>query len=146
MRKDLVVFRCENCIKDLQEHNPYVYPNGKTIPLKRIEAIEVDRKHCENNEENISHKPQLCTSIRINRKEKNPWIVKFWETEYDREDGMAEIFGRYETFNEAYNEGIRSARLNDWACCEILLKAKDEEQYAVYTYATTDPKADEFVV
>lgn len=41
MRKDIVVFRCEDCIKDLQEYNPYVYENGETIPLEKIEVIKV---------------------------------------------------------------------------------------------------------
>lgn len=78
-------------------------------------------------------------------KDSKPWIVKFWKTKYEREEGISEIYGCYSSFEEAYNEGIRSARLNDWACCEIQLKSEDENR-AIYIYAVTEPKADGFVV
>ena len=39
MRKDLVVFRCKNCSDELKSYNPYVYPDGKTVPLDKIEVI-----------------------------------------------------------------------------------------------------------
>lgn len=63
MRKDIVVFRCEGCIKDLQEYNPYVYKNGETIPLEKIEVIKVDKYMCENNELNMHFKPQCQAPI-----------------------------------------------------------------------------------
>lgn len=45
---DIVVFRCKRCIEDLKRYNPYIYKNGKTIPLTKIKAITVADGDCEN--------------------------------------------------------------------------------------------------
>ena len=103
MRKDIVVFRCEDCIKDLEEHNPYVYKTGENIPLEKIEAIKVDKYMCENNEFNMHFKPQLQTPILLTEASAEPWKVKYWDSIYDREQGISAIYGEYESFEDAKN-------------------------------------------
>ena len=63
---DLVVFRCEGCADDLKEYNPYVYPNGQSIPLDKIKVVVTkDIKDCENNEDNIHSEPQKMAPIPL---------------------------------------------------------------------------------
>ncbi len=144
MRKDLVVFRCEDCIKDLEEYNPYVYKTGKKIPLEKIEAIKVDKYMCENNELNMHFKPQLQAPIFLMDASAEPWKVKYWDSIYDREQGISSIYGEYESFEEAKNAISSSSYSPYWAAYEIILVVGDEE-YPVYTYANTRPLADEFL-
>lgn len=144
MRKDIVVFRCEGCIKDLQEYNPYVYKNGETIPLEKIEVIKVDKDMCENNELNMHFKPQCQAPITLTEASDMPWKIKYWDSIYDREEGISDIYGEYETFEEARNAIANSSSARYWAAYEIILVVGDEE-YPVYTYASTRPLADEFL-
>lgn len=83
--------------------------------------------------------------LKIRSKEEKPWSVKFWETDLDRDKGMSNIFGTYSCYDEAFAEGIRAAKLNNWACCEIQIEI-DNEMYPVYIYAVTEPEADGFVM
>ena len=131
MRKDIVVFRCEACIKDLQEYNPYVYKNGETIPLEKIEVIKVDKYMCQ-------------APITLTEASDTPWKIKYWDSIYDREEGISDIYGEYETFEEARNAIVNSSSARYWAAYEIILVVGDEE-YPVYTYANTRPLADEFL-
>lgn len=39
---------CENCIKALQEYNPYVDYQGKQIPISNIVIKSVGQNNCEN--------------------------------------------------------------------------------------------------
>ena len=144
MRKDIVVFRCEGCIKDLQEYNPYVYKNGETIPLEKIEVIKVDKYMCENNELNMHFKPQCQAPITLTEASDTPWKIKYWDSIYDREEGISEVYGEYETFEDARNAIENSSSARYWAAYEIILVVDDEE-YPVYTYANTRPIADEFL-
>ena len=73
MRKDLVVFRCKNCSDELKSYNPYVYPDGKTVPLDKIEVIQVDESFCENNLFNMNHHPRLQAAISLENAPELPW-------------------------------------------------------------------------
>ena len=44
---------CEGCADDLQEYNPYIYPNGDGVPLENIRIIPVEIKDCANHEPNL---------------------------------------------------------------------------------------------
>lgn len=144
MQKDLVVFRCEDCIKDLQKCNPYFYKNGEKIPLEKIEVIKVDKYMCENNALNRHFKPQLQAPVLLMDASAEPWKVKYWDSIYDREEGISSIYGEYESFEEAKNAVSNSSYSPYWAAYEIILVVGDEE-YPVYTYANTRPLADEFL-
>ena len=144
MRKDIVVFRCEDCIKELQEYNPYVYENGEMIPLEKIEVIKVDKYMCENNALNMHFKPQVQAPIILIKASDTPWKIKYWDSIYDREEGISEVYGEYETFEDAKNAIANSSYAHYWAAYEIILTVGDEE-YPVYTYANTRPLADEFL-
>ena len=144
MRKDIVVFRCEDCIKDLEAHNPYVYKTGENIPLEKIEAIKVDKYMCENNEFNMHFKPQLQAPILLTDASAEPWMVKYWDSIYDREHGISLIYGEYESFEDAKNAIANSSYSPYWAAYEIILVV-GEDEYPVYTYANTRPLADEFL-
>lgn len=144
MRKDIVVFRCEDCIKDLEEYNPYVYKTGEKIPLEKIEAIKVDKYMCENNELNMYFKPQLQAPILLTDASDEPWKVKYWDSIYDREQGISSIYGEYESFEEAKSVIANSSYAPYWAAYEIILTV-GEDEYPVYTYANTRPLADEFL-
>ena len=39
---------CEGCKLDLEEYNPYIDENKKTIPLSNIEVEVVDVENCNN--------------------------------------------------------------------------------------------------
>lgn len=144
MRKDLVVFRCEECIKDLEEYNPYVYENEDEIPLDKIEIIKVDKHMCENNELNMHAKSQLQVPIMLTDASERPWSIKYWESIYDREQGIASVYGKYETFEEAKSAIEDSSYAKYWAAYEIILIV-GEDEYSVYIYANTRPLADEFL-
>lgn len=64
---DLVVFRCHTCAEDLKEYNPYIYDDGKEIPLDKIKVIEVEShdEECENSEKNMHAKPQNYAPIAL---------------------------------------------------------------------------------
>lgn len=144
MRKDLVVFRCEDCIKNLEEYNPYVYETGEEIPLDKIEVIKVDKQLCENNELNRKNTPHLQAPILLTKASDTPWEVKFWDSIYDHEQGISEIYGKYESFSEAEKVVEESAEARYWASYEIILVV-GEDEYPVYTYSRVEPLADEFV-
>lgn len=144
MTKDLVVFRCKGCIKDLKEHNPYIYPDGTSVPLEKIEIVEVPHEFCENNEANMHHHPQLQTPILLNTKTEYPWAVKFWETEDDRENGISTIFDTFEDFKAAKAEAVATARVCSWASAEIYLKTAERE-VVVYFYDGEKPRKSSFV-
>ena len=144
MRKDIVVFRCEDCIKDLQEYNPYLYKNGETIPLEKIEVIKVDKYMCENNALNMHFKPRSQAPVILVKASDTPWKIKYWDSIYDREEGISEVYGEYETFEEARNAIENSSSVRYWAAYEIILVVDDDE-YPVYVYANTRPLADEFL-
>lgn len=144
MRKDIVVFRCEDCIKDLEVYNPYVYKTGEKIPLDKIEVIKVDKYMCENNELNMHFKHQLQAPILLTGAAAEPWRVKYWDSIYDREQGISSLYGRYETFEEAREAVEASSYAKYWAAYEIILVV-GEDEYPVYIYANTRPIADEFL-
>ena len=144
MRKDLVVFRCKGCIEDLKEYNPYVDAEGKPIPLDRIEVVEVPKEFCENSEINLCSKPQLQAPIKLDGYPDRPWRVVVWGTIYDREQGISEIFGWYESFEEAKDAIARDSLSKYWASYEIQLD-NEEESIVVYHYANCRPLADEFI-
>ena len=144
MRKNLVVFRCKNCIDDLKEYNPYVDKNGKTIPLSMIEIIEVDKEFCENYEGNLNAKPQFQAPIDISNYPEKPWKVVVWNSIYDREEGISEIYGRFTSFAGAKYEIESDGTAKYCACYEIQLDNGDESR-AIYIYANTKPLADEFI-
>lgn len=144
MRKDSVVFRCEECIKDLQEYNPYVYENGETIPLEKIEVIKVDMHLCENNALNMHFKPQVQAPVILVKVSDTPWKIKYWDSIYEREGGISEVYGEYETFENARNAITNSLYACYWSAYEIILTVGDEE-YSVYVYANIRPLADEFL-
>lgn len=73
------------------------------------------------------------------------WKIKYWYSIYDREEGISEIYGKYETFEEAKNAVDNSSLARYWAAYEIILTVGDDE-YPVYIYANTRPFADEFLV
>lgn len=64
---DLIVFRCKTCADDLKNYNPYVYDNGKEIPLNKIKVIDVENHNdcCENSEKNMDQKPQAYAPIKL---------------------------------------------------------------------------------
>lgn len=144
MRKDIVVFRCEDCIKDLQEYNPYVYENGEIIPLEKIEVIKVDKYMCENNALNMHFKPQVQAPVILVKASNTPWKIKYWDSIYDREEGISEVYGEYETFEDARNAIENSSYARYWAAYEIILVVGNDE-YPIYVYANTRPLADEFL-
>ena len=144
MRKDLVVFRCKCCIEALKEHNPYVVSEGKKIPLDRIEVIEVGKDFCENSEINLNSNPRLQTPIKLDGYSEKPWKVVFWNSNYDREQGLSEEYGHYESFTEA-KEAVKFESLSKyWAAYEIQLD-DGEESEAIYIHANCRPLADEFI-
>lgn len=144
MRRDLVVFRCKDCIEDLKEYNPYVYSDGKRIPLEKIEVIEVEKEFCENTEQNLNSKPQLQAPIKLDGYPEKPWKVVFWNSIYDRDQGLSEVYGHYESFAEA-KEAIEGESCSKyWAAYEIQLD-NGEEGVAIYVYANCRPLADEFI-
>ena len=144
MRKDLVVFRCKSCIEDLKEYNPYVDKEGKKIPLDRIEVIEVEKDFCEYSEINLNSKPQLQAPINLDGYPERPWRVVFWNSIYDREEGISEILGWYETFEETKNAIEKDSSSKYWASYEIQLD-NEEDSIVVYHYANCRPLADEFI-
>ena len=144
MRKDLVVFRCKGCIEDLKEYNPYVDAEGNTIPLDRIEVIEVPKEFCENSEINLCSKPQLQAPIKLEDFPDRPWRVVVWSSIYNREQGISEIFGWYESFSNAKDAIARDSLSKYWASYEIQLD-NEEESIVVYHYANCRPLADEFI-
>lgn len=144
MRKDLVVFRCKNCSNELKSYNPYIYPNGKKVPLDKIEVVKVDENFCENNFFNLNHHPRLQGAIRLVNAPELPWTVKYWETIYDREQGISDIYGKYESFLEAKAAISDNGCAKYWATYEISLSTENEE-YPVYVYANCRPFADEFL-
>lgn len=144
MRKDLVVFRCKSCIEDLKEYNPYADAKGNTIPVDRIEVIEVPKEFCENAEINLCSKPQLQAPIKLEGYPERPWRVVLWSSIYDREQGISEIFGWYETFADAKSAVEKDSLSKYWAAYEIQLD-NEEESVVVYHYANCRPLADEFI-
>lgn len=144
MRKDLVVFRCKNCIEDLKKHNPYTNANGDTIPLDRIEVIEVEKDFCEYAEINLNSSPQLQAPINLEGYPERPWRVVLWSSIYDREQGISEIFGWYETFADAKSAIEKDSLSKYWAAYEIQLD-NEENSIVVYHYANCRPLADEFI-
>lgn len=144
MRKDLVVFRCKSCIEDLKGYNPYVDKDGKTIPLDRIEVIEVEKDFCEYAEINLNSNPQLQAPVNLEGYPDRPWRVVIWSSIYDREQGVSEIFGWYETFAEAQAAIEKDSLSKYWAAYEIQLD-NDEDSVVVYHYANCRPLADEFI-
>ncbi len=144
MRKDLVVFRCKGCIEDLKGYNPYVDAKGNPIPLDRIEVIEVPKEFCENAEINLNSKPQLQAPIKLEGYPDRPWRVVVWSTIYDREQGISEIFGWYESFADAKKAIEKDSLSKYWASYEIQLD-NEEESIVVYHYANCRPLADEFI-
>ena len=144
MRKDLVVFRCKGCIEDLKEYNPYVDAEGNTIPLDRIEVIEVPKEFCENSEINLCSKPQLQAPIKLDGYPERPWRVVVWSSIYNRDQGISEIFGWYESFSDAKDAIERDSLSKYWASYEIQLD-NEEESIVVYHYANCRPLADEFI-
>lgn len=144
MRKDLVVFRCKSCIEDLKKYNPYVDKEGKIIPLDRIEVIEVGKDFCEYAEINLNSTPRLQVPIELEGYPERPWRVVVWGSIYDREQGISEIFGWYETFAEARTAIDKDSLSKYWASYEIQLD-DGEESTVVYHYANCRPLADEFI-
>jgi len=144
MRKDLVVFRCKGCIEDLKDLNPYVDSKGKAIPLDRIEVIEVPNEFCENTENNLNSSPRFQAPIMLDDYPERPWRVVVWNSIYDREQGISEIFGWYETFAEARDAIEEHSLSKYWASYEIQLD-NEEENIVVYHYANCRPLADEFI-
>lgn len=144
MRKDLVVFRCKGCIEDLKEYNPYTDAKGNIIPLDRIEVIEVPKEFCENAEINLCSKPQLQAPIKLEGYPERPWRVVIWSSIYDREQGISEIFGWYESFAEAKTAIEKDSLSKYWAAYEIQLD-NEEESIVVYHYANCRPLADDFI-
>lgn len=144
MRKDLVVFRCKSCIEDLKEYNPYVDKEGKKIPLDRIEVIEVEKDFCEYSEINLNSNPQLQAPINLDGYPERPWRVVFWNSIYDREEGISEILGWYETFEETKSAIEKDSSSKYWASYEIQLD-NEEDSIVVYHYANCRPLADEFI-
>ena len=144
MRKDLVVFRCEDCIKKLQEENPYVYKTGEQIPLDKIETIKVDKYMCESYGFNKHNNLQLQAPVLLVNASDTPWSIKYWDSIYDREQGISETYGKYKTFEEAKNKIANSSYAPYWAAYEIILN-DGENEYPVYTYANCRPLADEFL-
>lgn len=144
MRKDLVVFLCGDCARNLEELNPYVYSDGTAIPLNKIEVIKVDKSLCENNGVNINCNPRHQAPVSLVGESEKPWLVKVWETIYDREQGLAYDLDKFETFEDAQNAIKSNGFSKYWAAYEIILTV-DEEEYPVYTCAKTMPLADEFL-
>ena len=144
MRKDLVIFRCKGCIENLKKHNPYVDKAGNTIPLDRIEVIEVEKDFCEYAELNLISEPQLQAPINLEGYPDRPWRVVVWNSIYDREQGVSEIFGWYETFEDARAAIEKDSLSKYWAAYEIQLD-NEEESIVVYNYANCRPLADEFI-
>lgn len=137
--KDLVVFRCKNCAEELKVYNPYVYPDGSRVPLKKIEVVQVPREFCEKTEKNLTNTPQLQTPVFLNKDIKEPWIVEFWETEDDRENGISTIFDSYTNFKSAKAETISSGRMNSWASAEIYLDT-GKQRISVFCFDGEKPK------
>lgn len=44
----LSLYLCKNCIKDLEDYNPYVDEDGNAISIEDMEITEVDKKDCMN--------------------------------------------------------------------------------------------------
>ena len=128
----------------MQAYNPYVYENGETIPLEKIEVIKVDKYMCENNALNMHFKPRSQAPVILVKASDTPWKIKYWGSIYDREEGISEVYGEYETFEAARTEIANSSYARYWAAYETILVVGDEE-YPVYTYANTRPLADEFL-
>lgn len=144
MRKDLVIFRCKSCIEALKGYNPYTDAKGNTIPLDRIEVIEVEKDFCEYAEINLNSNPQLQAPINLEGYPERPWRVVFWNSIYDREEGISEILGWYETFEETKSAIEKDSSSKYWAAYEIQLD-NEEESIVVYHYANCRPLADEFI-
>lgn len=125
-------------------YNPYVYPDGNSIPIEKIEVVAVPMEFCENFEENLSVKSQMQAPISLIGAADKPWVIKYWDEPWEREEGISMVFDSYERFEDAYSDGKKAARLIGWSCFEIQLQTP-EAVYAVYCYAVTEPIADEFI-
>ncbi len=137
----LVSFRCDKCAAEL-DGEYFTCENGEQVPIDDVEIVYVPQKNCECSAKNPK---KHMTTVRLDKADEEPWEVVFWEDDYDRDQGISSYFGSYESFDDAYIEAIRGARINDWASCEVQLNT-GETTYAVYCYATTEPRADEFVI
>lgn len=144
MTKDLVVFRCKNCVEELKVYNPYIYPDGSRVPLKKIEAVQVPREFCEKYEKNLSNTPQLQTPVFLNKDITKPWVVEFWETEDDRENGISSVYDRFKSFKSAKGETISAGRMNSWASAEIYLDTGNH-RIAVFCFDGEKPKKSFYV-
>ena len=144
MKKELLVFRCKNCIKELKGYNPYVDASGNSIPLNKIEVIEVNEEFCENEENNLNAKPQLQAPISLKDYPEKPWKVVYWDTIYDREEGFSDVYGLFNSFAEAKHAIKSEPASKYWACYEIQL-SNGKNSRTVYIRANTRPLADEFI-
>ena len=139
--KELAVFRCYKCASALEESEYYISDSGEKIPIDNIEIVDVPEENCE-----CCAKSQRkrMKPVTIDKTDEEPWEVVFWEDDYERDQGISSNFGYYETFEDAYDEAIRGAHINDWAAFEVRLNT-GETKHSVYCYATTKPRADEFI-
>ena len=70
--------------------------------------------------------------------------VKFWESIYDREQGISCTYGRFESFSDAKAAISDNGYTKYWASYEIIISTENDE-YPVYVYANCRPFADEFL-
>lgn len=145
MSKKLIVFRCEGCIEDLKEYNPYVH-DGKDVAINEIFLVKTSLEECENtccnmdinNYASIVIKPvmrgyyendgfDLLVNLAVEQALSNGFKVhlKVWATEYCRDQGFAD----YYTITNV-------ERINDLFCgvCQEIAINDGEEEYIIAHY------------
>lgn len=146
---DLVVFRCEFCASELrtEEYNPYVYKTGETVPVDRIEIIQVPVQFCENSENNLNN--NLMQSIPLCCCSEKPWLVAIYENKEFREKGEP-IYFLYNSFHEALYEAENMCRINNFEGFEIRINYQEEgneiEEIAVYSAFQSEDGVNWFLV
>lgn len=68
---DLITFRCADCIKDLEEHNPYIYTDKTPIPVEKILCVNVDLADCENRSYENEDTSLIVSSILLHDVQKD---------------------------------------------------------------------------
>ena len=104
----------------------------------------MEKDFCEYAEINLNSNPQLQAPVNLEGYPERPWRVVLWSSIYDREQGISEIFGWYESFEEAKSAIEKDSLSKYWASYEIQLD-NEEDSIVVYHYANCRPLADEFI-
>ncbi len=150
MNKKIIVFRCEGCIKDLEEYNPYVL-DGKEVSIDDMFIVKTPLEQCENTDYNLDIgnyssivvKPimkngfyendgyDLLITLAIKKALSDGFSVylKVWADKYCREEGVAD-----------YCKITNVGRINDlfYGICQEIAINDGEDEYIIAHYEEND--------